>query len=55
MNTLAYKNHNLARNSEGYKLWETWKKSGLESDKRKLDQHLKEVDERDKQLKERYK
>ena len=55
MKTVAYKNHNLATTSEGYKLWEAWKKSGKDEDKKKLDKHLKEVELRDKALLERYK
>lgn len=55
MKTVQYKHHNLATTSEGYKLWEAWKKSGKPEDLKKLDQHLKEVDERAKSLVERYK
>jgi hypothetical protein len=55
MKTVAYKNHNLATTSEGYKLWETWKKTNKPEDKKKLDDHLKDVDTKAKQLVERYK
>lgn len=55
MKTVQYKHHNMAHNSEAYKLWELWKKSGKAEDQKKLDQHLKEVDEKAKQLVERYK
>jgi len=55
MKTVQYKNHNLATTSEAYKLWEAWKKTGSQADKLKLDVHLREVDERAKQLVERYK
>ena len=54
MKTVYYKNHNLATTSEGYKLWETWKKSDKAEDKKKLDDHLKDVDARAKTLIERY-
>lgn len=50
MKTVAYKNHNLAHNSEAYRLWETWKKTGDPKDKSKLDQHLKDVDRRYQEL-----
>jgi hypothetical protein len=50
MKTVAYKNHNMATNSEAYKLWETWKKSGDAVDKKKLDDHLRDVDRRHKEL-----
>lgn len=53
--TVQYKNHNLATSSQAYELWETWKKTGKAEDLKKLDQHLKEVDERAKNLVERYK
>lgn len=55
MKTVEYKHHNLATSSEAYSLWETWKKTGKEADKLKLDVHLKDVDLRAKQLLERYK
>lgn len=50
MKTVQYKNHNLATNSEAYKLWETWKKSGDSKDRAKLDAHLKDVDRRYNEL-----
>lgn len=53
--TVQYKNHNLATSSQAYELWETWKKTGKEADKLKLDVHLREVDERAKNLVECYK
>lgn len=55
MKTVAYKHHNLATSSQAYELWETWKKSGKDADRLKLDVHLKEVDQKAKQLLERYK
>jgi hypothetical protein len=53
MKTVAYKNHNLATNSEAYRLWEAWKKSGDSKDRAKLDGHLKDVDRRYKELVEK--
>lgn len=50
MKTVQYKNHNLATNSEAYKLWEAWKKSGDSKDRAKLDAHLKDVDRRAHEL-----
>ena len=55
MKTVQYKRHNMAHNSEAYRLWETWKKTGSVEDQKKLDLHLREVEQRDKQLLERYK
>lgn len=55
MKIVVYKHHNIAVNSEAYKLWEMWKKTEKVEDKKKLDEHLREVDERAKQLVERYK
>ena len=53
MKTVAYKNHNLATNSEAYRLWEAWKKSGDNKDRTKLDAHLRDVDRRAKELVEK--
>lgn len=44
MKTVQYKHHNLAHNSDAYKLWEAWKRSGDNKDRAKLDAHLKQVD-----------
>ena len=55
MKTVQYKNHNLAQNSEGYALWQQAKKTDRQEDWKKLNDHLREVDLRDKQLLERYK
>jgi hypothetical protein len=50
MKTVKYKHHNLATNSEAYKLWEAWKKSNDPKDEQKLKAHLKDVDQRYKDL-----
>jgi hypothetical protein len=50
MKIVQYKNHNLAHNSEAYRLWEAWKKSGDNSDRAKLDAHLKDVERRYNEL-----
>jgi len=50
MKTVKYKNHNLATNSEAYKLLQEYQKSGDPKDQRKLDAHLRELDRRYKEL-----
>ena len=55
MKTVKYKNHNLAQSSQAYELWEAWKKTNKPEDLKKLDQHLKDVEQRHRDLLERYK
>ena len=50
MKTVKYKNHNLATNSEAYRLLQEYKKSGDSRDQKKLEAHLKELDRRYKEL-----
>jgi hypothetical protein len=53
-NFVKYKNHVLAKNSEAYSLLLAYQKSGDSKDQRKLEQHLKLLDQQHKQLLERY-
>jgi len=56
-NFVKYKQHVLAKNSEAYSIWVAADKSKPEERKlllRKLDQHLKLLDQQHKQLLERY-
>ena len=59
MNTVFYNGHNMARNSQAYDLYLQWQKAAnprvASHAKAVLDQHLKEVDQRHKELMQRYK
>lgn len=55
MKATKYKHHLLAHNSDAYKLWQLWQASKAPKDQAKLDKHLKEVEQRAKDLVERYK
>lgn len=55
MKTVQYKHHNLQENSEGFALWQKAKKTDSQADWKKLNDHLKDVDERAKAIVLRYK
>lgn len=50
MKTVKYKHHNLATNSEAYRLLQEYRKSGDSKDQKKLDAHLRELDRKYKEL-----
>lgn len=56
MQGVRYKDTVLHRNSEAYRLWQEWQsaKTDRNQAQRKLDQHLKEVDQRARELMTRY-
>lgn len=47
---VMYKGLVLSKGSQALFLYETWKKSGADADKKKLDQHMKDVETRYKEL-----
>ena len=56
-NFVKYKQHVLAKNSEAYSIWAAAERAKPEERKlllKKLDQHLKLLDQQHKQLLERY-
>lgn len=42
--SIVYKNCILAKNSQALELYNTWKKSGESKDRKKLDDHMKELE-----------
>ncbi len=54
---VMYKGLILAKGSTGLELWEAWQKETKDRNaaQKKLDAHMKEVDQRHKDLLERYK
>ena len=54
---VTYKNVVLAKGSTALELWEAWQKETKDRNaaQKKLDQHMKEVEKRYKELLERYK
>lgn len=57
MKQVEYKGSVLAKGSQALELWENWQKEKKDRNaaQKKLDQHMKEVDQRAKDLLERYK
>jgi hypothetical protein len=56
-NFVRYKQHVLAKNSEAFSIWNAADRAKPDERKlllRKLDQHLREVDQQHQQLLERY-
>lgn len=56
-NQVVYKDTVLAKGSRALELWEEWQKEKKDRNaaQKRLDQHMKEVDQRAKDLMERYK
>lgn len=56
-NQVVYKDTVLAKGSRALELWEEWQKEKKDRNaaQKRLDQHMKEVDQRAKELMERYK
>ena len=54
---VVYRNSILAKGSEALELWEAWQKDTKDRNaaQKKLDSHMKEVENRDRELLERYK
>lgn len=52
---LYYKDSQLAKNSKAYELYMNWQKSKDNKDKKLLDQHMKDVEAKGRDLMERYK
>jgi len=54
---IIYKGLELAKGSTALELWEAWQKDSKDRNaaQKKLDQHMKEVEARHKELLERYK
>ena len=50
----TYRGSVLKRNSDAYKLWETWKKTNDAKDRAKLDKHMKQLDLNEELLLKRY-
>lgn len=57
MKQVVYRGSVLAKGSTALELWEAWQreKSDRNAAQKKLDSHLKEVEQRHKELLERYK
>ena len=57
MNQVVYKGLVLSKGSTALELWENWQreKKDRNAAQKKLDQHMKEVETRHKELLERYK
>lgn len=57
MKQVVYRGSVLAKGSTALELWEAWQKekSDRNAAQRKLDQHMKEVEQRSRDLTERYK
>jgi hypothetical protein len=57
MKQVVYRGSVLSKGSTALELWENWQreKSDRNAAQKKLDQHLKEVEQRHKELLERYK
>lgn len=57
MKQVVYRGSVLAKGSTALELWEAWQKekSDRNAAQKKLDQHMKEVEQRHKDLLERYK
>ena len=57
MKEVVYRGSILARNSDAYALWEDWQKAKSDRNKfqKKLDDHMKELDNKHQALLERYK
>lgn len=57
MKQVVYRGSVLAKGSTALELWEAWQKekSDRNAAQRKLDQHMKEVEQRARDLLERYK
>lgn len=55
-NQVVYKGIILAKGSTALELWENWQKEKKDRNaaQKKLDQHMKDVDQRDKDLLTRY-
>lgn len=55
--TVVYKGLELAKGSTALELWEAWQKETKDRNgaQKKLDQHMKEVETRHRELLERYK
>jgi hypothetical protein len=55
--SVVYRNSILAKGSEALELWEAWQKDTKDrnASQKKLDSHMKEVENRDRELLERYK
>lgn len=56
MKTVKYKQHNLARNSRAFELWEAWQNAKTDRNlyQKALDKHLAEVDKRHKEILDKY-
>ena len=54
---VVYRNSILAKGSEALELWEAWQRDTKDRNaaQKKLDQHMKEVENRGRELLERYK
>lgn len=52
---ISYQNIELHKSSKAWELYQLWKKSGKPEDKKALDQHMKEVAQKERELLERYK
>ena len=54
---VVYRNSILAKGSEALELWEAWQKDSKDrnASQKKLDSHMKEVENRNRELLERYK
>lgn len=50
----TYRGSVLKRNSDAYRLWETWQKTKDAEDRDKLDKHMKQLDLNEKLLLKRY-
>jgi hypothetical protein len=57
MKDVVYKGVMLMRNSEAFMLWDLWQKAKSDRNKfqKKLDDHMKMLDQKEKDLLERYK
>ena len=57
MKEVVYKGSILSRNSDAYMLWDLWQKAKSDRNKfqKKLDDHMKDLDTKHKELLERYK
>lgn len=57
MKDVVYKGSILSKNSDAYMLWDAWQKAKNDRNKfqKKLDDHMKQLDENARQLLERYK
>lgn len=46
----TYRYSTLAKGSEAFRLYQEWQKSGKPEDKKKLDQHMKQVEDKYRKL-----